>query len=434
MVVQRLLATNALLRHNALLLGSTVFTGLFSYLFHPVVGKLLGNARYSDVLSLISLFGVILMPVQILTTVLNKFTAELSAQGRIDQVNYLIRLSTRWMFLIGAGITVVLIVVSPALASFLKLPSTTPVIIMSTSVAVGIAGTITNGAIQGRQKFGWTAIISFFSIVSRVALTAAFIVVGLGFNGAILGVVAASVLGYGISIIPLRDVLRGPKTPVPSLKPVFTYSLGTLLAALGSGLLSNTDILLAKHYLMSADASYYIAIVTVGRIVTFVTASCAGVMFPKVATLQQQGGNYRAILAWTLAATLILAIGVLTIFALFPSWIIGLILRTPPSPQVAGQLVWYGLAMLLGSLAGVLTTYFMSLGRMSFVMLTLACWALQASLIVRWHANVAQIVLAMVVVMAANLLGAAAIYIWQEFRTGRSTAVMAPMADGILNA
>jgi len=420
---RHLLATNALLRHNTLLLGSTVITGLFSYLFHPIVGQLLGNIQYATVVSLTSLFGLLLTPAQIFITVFNKFTADLTAQGRPDQINYLLRLCSRYAFIVGVLVMVAVTIFSPSLAAFLKLSSPVPVIIMGISVIWGIAGTITNGAVQGRQEFGWIALTSFIGIVLRVALTAALIVIGLGVNGAILGLVLGSTVGYALSLWPLRGILRGPTARVPSLRPLFTYSLATLVAAVGGGLLFNIDTLLAKHYLTPTDASYYVAIVTIGRIVIFVTASSAGVMFPKVAALQQQGGNYRPILAWTLAATFALSIGVLGVFWLFPGHIIALILRTPPSPQIAGQLVWYGLAMLMYSLSTVLTTYFMSLGRMAFVWLVLACAGLQSVLITVWHASVGQIVLDMDIVTATLLGGAVAFYAWQEIRARRRLAM-----------
>lgn len=411
---KRRLTSNLLLWHNIQLLVATFFTGIFSYLFHPIVGHFLGNVRYGDVISINSLFATILIPTQIIIFVVNKFTADLSAQGHIDQVNYLLQRGMRYGLLLGALVVVVLIILSPALAGFLRLSSPLPVVIASIGLVLAFAPSFANGALQGRQEFAWFGITNFLGVFLKDGFTVALILVGLGINGVLLAGPLSGALIFGISLWALRHVLRGPQTPIPSLKPLFTYSLTSALALAGTTLLGNLDVILAKHFLSQSEAGYYAALTTIGKTVLWVSGSLVGVMFPKVTSLYQQNGPYRRVLAWTMAGVFILSTCMLFLFWLFPGQAIGLIFHAPP--QVTHQLVWYGSAMLLFAMANVLLYYFLSLGRMSFVPILLFTCGLQAGLISVWHANISQVVDAVAISMAFLLCGLIALFIRQAMR------------------
>jgi O-antigen/teichoic acid export membrane protein len=188
--------------------------------------------------------------------------------------------------------------------------------------------------------------------------------------------------------------------------------------------LTNSDTILAKHFLSASAAGYYAALATIGKIVLFVGGSFVWVMFPKVAALHQQGRPHRAVLGWTLAGVFALSAGVVVLFWLFPGQVITPIFHVPAA--VSGLLVWYGLAMLLLALSNVLTQYFLSLGYMTFVPLLLACCGLQIALIAVWHADMAQIVGVTVAAMAVLLVGLLALLVAQAVRERMPTPVGRP--------
>lgn len=417
---QRLMS-NSLLRHNVLLFVAQSITSVFSYLFHPVVGHLLGAVGYGRIGALTSLGAVLLIPAGILIYIANKFAADFVARGEVAHVNYLFRRGTRYALLIGVLTSLGLMALSPVFAHFLKLPSSQLVIIISLGFVLAYAAPLPSGIIQGRQQFGWFATLNFLTAFLRVATTYIVLKLGFGIQGVLLAGLGCSIFVYALSFVPLRDVLRAPQERVPSFKPLLTYSVGAMLALGGGTFLTNTDIILVKHFLTSADAGYYAALAKMGQTVLFVSGSLVWVMFPKVAAMQQQGRSHHGILGWTIGGVFVISSAVLVLFWLFPSQIITLIFKAPA--QVTDQLVWYGLAMLLLALANVIMYYYLSLGEMTFVPFLLACCVLQAVLILIWHGSIAQVVAMMVVTMAVLFSGLAILYVWQLLRSGGRTAL-----------
>jgi len=266
-------------------------------------------------------------------------------------------------------------------------------------------------------------VLNFLTAFLRVVCTVLFLLAGLGINGTILASLVSGLLVYALSFVPLRDVLRTRALRLPSLKPLFSYSLGATLALGGSTLLTNTDTALAKPFLSAHDAGYYDALATMGRIVLFAGGSLLLVMFPKVATLNQQGRPHRALLAWTMIGVSILSAGTVSLFALFPGQVMTIILHEHIAAGVAQEIVWYGVAMLFLEIASVFVTYFLALGWMSFVPMLFACWVVQVVLLVLWHKNIAQMVTVMVVVMATLLCGIVAFYFWENARSREGNSI-----------
>lgn len=405
----RRLNANALVRHNALLLISSLSASALTFLFHPIVGHLLGSDQYGTVVSFGSLALIISLPASIVPNLFNKFTADLVAHDRLDQVAYLLKRGTKYAVMLGVAVAIIFAVFSPYLAHTFKVPLQYA-LVTSLGFVFAFSVPLNNGTIQGRQQFAWFSLINFLSSFLRVALTAAALLIGWGLTGTFIAGLATGLIGYAITFIPLRDIYRGTETPVPSLRPLLNYSLGATLAFIASTLLSSTDTTLAAPFLTHRDASYYDAIATMGRIVLFVAGSFVTVMFPKVATLHQQGRPHGAVLAWTMAGVCTLSLCVIGVFAVFPDKIVGVIFHDAVPLSVARLVVWYGVAMLCLEAASVLTGYFMALGRLSFVPVVFAAWALQVVLFMHWHSTIAQMVTVTVIAMAAQLGGLAVFY------------------------
>jgi len=424
--LRRRLWSSALLRQNALLFVANMATSAFSYLYHPIVGHFLGKAGYGTLVSLGAFTIVLLIPTQVVANIANKFAADLSAQGRMDQVSYLVKRATAITLALGALSTAVFVALSPTLARFLN---TSPqfMVIISLGYIFSFAYPLNSGIVQGRQQFAWFGAFNILTTFLKVAGTGLILYFGGGIGGALWVALGATFVLYALSFLPLRDVLRAPAARIPSLRPFVLYALGATLVVSGNLLLVNLDTVLAKHFLSADDAGYYDALATMGRIVLFVGGSFVWVMFPKVAALSRQGRSHGAVLGWTMAGVFALSAPVVVVFKLFPSQIITVIFHAPTA--VSQQLVWYGLAMLMLALSNVFINYFLSLARLAFVPFLLLCCVLEVVLISAWHGSVGQVVAAMLVVMAFLLCGLAALYGLQAWRDARGARVRQPAYD-----
>jgi O-antigen/teichoic acid export membrane protein len=392
----RCLTTSSYLRNNMVLLIGNFLTGLCTMLAHPVLGRLMTLADYSTVGALIGVLNIVLVTPQIISTVASKYAATLSAKGNLAQVNDLIRRLTAMLLPVGLLATVGFSAGSGFIAAFLRMSSPQSVLILGLACLVLFASPVNVGVLLGLERFSWLAAISVLPGFLRLVLSSLLVLLGFGVNGAILGLVLSYVLTYLVSFQPLRDILAGARSSMGSLQPLWSYSVTAALALASSVLLSSVDTLLAKHFLVPQQAGLYFGLATTGRIVLFISSSVGLVMFPKVAALHERGKRPLGVVLQAILGVLLLSAIAECTFSVAPSFVVGRLFG-PKFLAIAGQLPWYGLAMLLLALAQPFAGYFLATGNRMFVCIVASCGVLQGVLIAMRHTTVAEIVQAVII-------------------------------------
>jgi O-antigen/teichoic acid export membrane protein len=388
---------NEYLVHNIIVFVGTILTGAFNYLLNPVLTHTLGLETYSKIVSLLGLLAVILTPTQIIGTIIAKYASSLGATGNYSKLNDLFRRLTAILLPLGIIIAIIFVSLSSKIAAFLQIRSQQQVMIMSIALIFAFIGPVSGGALQGLQRFSWYSAINVFTPISRLMLVIALIELGFGVNGALLGIVLSAALTYLLSLVPLRQLLMGPRASSGSLRPLFSYSITAVIALASSVLLLNMDTILAGHFLSAQKAGLYDGLAVIGRTVLFVSASVAAVMFPKAAAAHERGERTTAVVLQALLGVAALSASAEIVFLLVPRTVIQVLFHNPKLLTVANQLVWYGLAMLMLALAQTLISYFLSIGSRLFVVAVVSCCVFQATLIVVRHATVEDLVQAVVI-------------------------------------
>lgn len=391
----RILASQYL-RHNILLFGTNILAGIFAYLLHPFLGRMMGIQEYGQVAALIALSLILTTPTQIVTTVAAKYASSLSTREDYAQLNDFIRRLTATLLAAGIGITAVFAACSSYVAFFFQLNSQQEVILLGLIFIFAFVIPLNQGTIQGLQRFGWYSTLMLLSSFLRLVLCIGFVLLGLGVNGAILGIVMSELLAYLVSFKPLWKVLRGPRTPTGSLRSLWSYSI--IAAASTAGLVAfySIDTVLARHYLSASEAGLYAALATIGRTVLFISTSVATVMFPRVVALHERREPHARTAGQAILGVLILSAVVEIAFYLAPS-LVTKFLFGQAFAVIAGQLPLYGMAMLLLAVAQVLIMYFLAISSRVFVLIIFLACALQIGLIVWHHTSIAQLVQAVII-------------------------------------
>jgi O-antigen/teichoic acid export membrane protein len=299
---------------------------------------------------------------------------------------------------LAAGVVVAagFMIASGSIAAFEHVKSIDTVLVMSLALVTAFAGSVNGGVVLGLQRFGWVSGLTVLNVMLRVMLAAALVVLGFGATGAMLGVAVGYLIPYLLGFLPLVGLLRGPRSPIDSLRPLLSYSLVASLVSISNTLLLSLDTVLAKHYLLPQQSGLYAAMAVLGRTVLFVSTSVGTVMFPKVAALHARGERHAQVVLQALLGVLVLSMAVEAVLCVAPGLVIGR-LFTPQYLPVAGQLAWYGFAMLLLAQAQVLTVYFLSVGHRFFVLFLLASCGVQFVLVAASHQTIEQIVRAVLV-------------------------------------
>src|SRR6266487_3548551 len=160
------------------------------------------------------------------------------------------------------------------------------------------------GMLLGAQRFGALAASMLLNAAARLAVGVGLVAAGYGVDGALAASVAGSVLAMLPPLALLRPALagrlrrprpRGWRTapigaePLGGLLSPGTAALGrevgaAALAFLGLLLLTNVDLLLARHYLAAEASGLYAAGAVVAKIAFWAPQFVATIVFPRLAT------------------------------------------------------------------------------------------------------------------------------------------------------
>ena len=383
------------------LLG-TMVSNVSAYAYHLFVGRILGPAKYGELLSIISILYLLGVMTLVLQTVFVKFFSISKAQNNISEARFLF-----FYFIknIGIGLILFLFIAAGAaypLSGFLHLASPRFIFWAYGIFALTSLFTINVSVLQGFQMFFWfgffSAIPSVFRLVFSIPLSY------YGIEWTMLASLFATFVSYVFCFYPIRFLFwSNAKKLQISKNQIIFYSIPTFFAVLGITSFYTMDIVFARHFLSSEDAGIYAAVTTLGKIIFYATSAVTLVIFPKIAERKEkklptrkltlQGGGIISVVSLALAG----------MYAAFPH-------------QISNAL--YGLSFIkawkyLGSFA-----VFMSLFSLTYyvVMVCLAegkkqIWiapvvgaGLQLALLWRYHIDIPSIISVNSVVCAATLV------------------------------
>jgi O-antigen/teichoic acid export membrane protein len=400
------LLANRFLRQNTLLLGANIVAGICAYVLHPLLGHLMGVRAYGQVAALIALSLVLLTPTQLAATVAAKYASSMAVTGSIAHLNDFIRRFTIILLPVGAAIAAAFAAASGYVATFFHISSREGIVLLSLLFVVSCVAPLNLGAIQGLERFGSYAAITVLTAFLRLALPVVLVLVGLGTSGAMLGIALGALLAYGASFRPLRDILRGARAPMESLRHVWSFALLAAGAAAGMVALFSIDTVLARHYLGAHDAGLYAALATIGRTALFITSSLTVIMFPKVVALRERKERHAYVAVQAVVGALALSGAIEVVLSIFPSMVAKLLFGHAFA-GLAGTLPLYGLAMVFLAVGQVLVAYLLALANRIAVLTIFAACALEAGIIGLRHASISQLVQAVVIADAALLVALA---------------------------
>jgi O-antigen/teichoic acid export membrane protein len=420
---------NRYLRDNALLLGANIVAGILAYILHPLLAHLMGVRTYGQVAALIALSLVLLTPTQLVATVAAKYASSMAVTRSFGNLNDFVRRFTVILLPIGVGIAVLFGAVSGYIAMFFHIGSREGIVLLGLVFVVSCVTPLNLGTIQGLQRFGWYAAITVLSASLRVVLPVVLVLVGLGINGAMLGIALGALLAYVASFRPLKAILRGAREPMESVRAVWSFAL--LAAGAGAGMVAlfSIDTVFARHYLGAHDAGLYAALATIGRTALFITSSVAVVMFPKVVALHERKERHAHVVVQALASAVVLAGAIEAVFYIAPS-MVSRVLFGQAFAAMASTLPLYGLAMLFLAAAQVLVTYLLAIGNRIVVLTIILACLLEAALIVWRHATISQLTQAVVIANAALLVALLLVAGRSAFRDYAIAAAPPPSPDG----
>lgn len=382
-----------------MVVGSNV-TNLLNYIYHLIMGRLLGPASYGELSAIFSLSILLgIVPTSFSLAIVKYVSAAKSDKDIKSIVSWF----NEKIFLVAMGIFLIILVGAPLISSFLNITNYFLVTIIGGGFIFSLPALLNRSILQGLLKFKQMVISVLAENGLKLILGVILVYLGFSVGGALIGLVLATASGWFISRIAISDYISGGKLKVFDFKPLFLYSIPVLVQSIAMASLYSTDLILVKHFFSSHDAGIYASLSTLGKIIFFGAGPIGAVMFPLVAKKQSRGENYKGVFNLSLLLTVSLALVILFIYWLAPEFAVRSLYGSLYL-EGANLLVWFGIFITLFTLSFLITSYCLSIGRTRVVILPSLASIIQIIGIWVYHSNLMMVIAVSIIVNALLLL------------------------------
>lgn len=355
---------------------------------------MLGVEAFGEVSALFSLLLIVSVPAAALTMLMTREAAFQQTAG-VDSVRALFRHLRKHVTLASIIFWVLFLCAVPILGIFLQI-SYTPLFIFSVLIPVTLHSALQAGTLQGLQEFFSLSKQNILSTLVKLLVSLWLVYDGYSVLGVMVGLVLASIASWGYGYFLAKKVLgRGtlsPDTPqVRSLRSLFSIILSTTLLL---ALLSNIDVIMAKHFLSPIEAGKYGALSTLGKILIYGIGAFITVLLPMVSAAHakdisgvSRGGEGSKILLLTLLVIAVASGIFFVLFTFFGVPIVGLLFGGR-YVQIAPLIGTFSIAMGAISLSTALINYFVAVENKSFIVFLLLSIVVEVVLFVTHHSSI----------------------------------------------
>lgn len=337
----------------------TMVANIGSYLYHLIVGRILGPVGYGELSSLISLLYIAGVPTNMLQTVLVKYFSICEARNADGQAKDLFIRTTKFTILLLGIVGVGVFLIAPHIAQFLQLHRWSMIVWVYGIFFVSTLSIISASVFQGYQRFIWYSIFLIVGIALKLILS-----IPLAYQGVEWTLIAFFIslcLTYAIILFPIRFLLKSKieRMDITKRDTIF-YAIPTLLTILGFTSLYSADVVLVKHYFSADVAGVYAALSVLGKIIFYASSAVIIVMFPKISKRYEKHEQTEPLVRISFFTVTGLSLCITGIYFFFPVFVTHLLFGT----------AYNGLIPYIG-LFGVFITFF-SMGNL----LAMVCLAI----------------------------------------------------------
>lgn len=346
----------------------TLLASLFNYLFHLYVGRKVSVQTFGEIQSLIALFTIFSIPTAALTMLATKFSAKHYEQ-KDPQTNY-----SLWSFLnqkslvIGVPLLLLLILLTPFVSGFLKITDYFSIILVWFVVFATTFSTINLGILNGWHRFIAAGQAGLWGTIAKLAGVMVLIHWGWQLKGTILAYLIAAGITWIFSQHFLQKVMKKNHKHLngdegEKIKRAFVT---ILLANFVLILLTNTDVVAAKHFLSADEAGFYGALSVTAKIIMFATGAITSVFF-YISTVEyhQKKPSQASLIRSVILLSILCAIS-LAGYYFFPRQLLELLFGTKYLSG-ANNLIWFAILAVFQVFVTLFLNFLVSRGRDSHI-------------------------------------------------------------------
>jgi O-antigen/teichoic acid export membrane protein len=291
-----------------------------NYAFNLVMLRLLEPAAYGALGALLAMILIGSVPGLALQMVIARHTALRAGDRRaVAELWSRTLVAVAWLCL-GLGLAAT--AAAPLLSAFLHLGSIVPALWLAANLLPLPLVAALQGMLQGAQRFGALAATLLLNAAGRLVVGVVLVAAGQGVDGALAASVAGSLAAMLLPLALLQPVLTSRLRWLAAGTQALGREVGAAsLAFLGLLLLTNVDLLLARHYLAAEASGLYAAGAVVAKIAYWAPQFVATIVFPRLAT---EAAARRRLLARAAAVVGGLGVALMVVVAAAPELAVAL--------------------------------------------------------------------------------------------------------------
>jgi O-antigen/teichoic acid export membrane protein len=404
---------HSLARNSAIVFVGSMVANVGSYVYHLLMGRLLGPAVYGEFSSLLSLLYIFTVPLLVGQTVLVKFISGFKARGEVGQAKTLfINITKKAVIVCLIGLPIV-IITAPAITEFLHLSSISLFLIVYALFIVSLITVVTTSMLQGYQKFFWFSLLTSGAIIMKVVISIP--LVRFGIVGVLTAAIVTAIIIYIIYFVPLRFMLREKSLPTKlSQQEAIRFAIPTLLTLLGITSIYSTDIILVRHFFTAKEAGLYAALAILGKIIFYASSSVALVLFPVLSERSAKGTKTEKLIISSIVAVAAISAAITIGYYLFPNFIVGMLFGN--SYAGAGKLLGaFGVFIAFFSVSNVVINSCLALGKTDIWIVPIICAIFQIIAISLFHTSVNIVILINIIACILLALGSLGYYLSKTY-------------------
>lgn len=384
---------NKLLSGSLILLIGSMVSNIGGYLYHLLMGRMLGPSDYGTLVSMISILYIFAIPSLTISTVVTKMASVSKAKEDYSKMNSVFQLFSRRFFFLELIIFGFVLLFCGQITDFLNVPQQRVVFIfLATTFLVKFLSPINMGLIQGLQKFSFISAFSVLTVVLKLGLGVFFVKIGFSIFGAVVGIVFSEFLVYFLSFFPLKFLFsKGRSVVKDEWRELSRYGFPAFIVILGLTSLYTTDIILVKHFFSAYEAGLYSALGMMGKIIFFASSSVVTAMFPLVAESHEKGESHKNLLFQSLMLVLIVSIVINLGYFVAPTFFLKALYGSSylgASPILG----FFGVFLSLYSVVNLLANYFLSIKKTIVAYFVFAASIAQVVMISVLHKSIMEVV------------------------------------------
>ena len=401
------ITSHSLAKDSVIVMAGSMVANIGAYLYHLVMGRLLGPSGYGELSSLLSIFYIFTVPLNVGTIVLVKFISSMKAHGELGQVRTLFVKVTKACLVGSIVFLPVIIFASPFISSFLHIQSTILFILVYSIFVISLVTVIATSALQGYQKFLWVSMFGAGSIILKLLVSIP--AVRFGVYGALCAMVGSSLVMYLLYFLPLRFIFQVKEASALTITPreAIRYAVPSLFIILGMTSLYSTDVILVRHFFPGYEAGLYASLAVLGKIIFYASSAIAVVIFPVLSERTAKGEKGTKLIFIALAGVTAVSIAITLLYVAFPQFIIRMFFGSSYI-QAAPLLGLFGIFLMLYSMGNMFTMIFMALGKVKMWFIPVLCAFVQILGIIIYHSSLTSVILvnaASCLILVLSLLG-----------------------------